>query len=84
MWGRDGLSSGGIIRWYKLARQGNGTGALAALTWDRLADTVGLALVGVAAWRLSRPCSARTLVGPTLFFHAAGLVTRPLPAWPPR
>jgi uncharacterized membrane protein YbhN (UPF0104 family) len=39
-----GTVSGGLVRWYKLARQGSSVGALASLTWDRLADatTVGI------------------------------------------
>ena len=42
-----GTLSGGLIRWYKLARQGNAVGALASLTWDRLADTVAVAIIGI-------------------------------------
>lgn len=69
-----GTLSGGLIRWYKLARQGNAVGALASLTWDRLSDTVGVALLGVAAWALSRPTGAHALVGPGLLGVTVALV----------
>ena len=61
-----GTLSGGLIRWYKLARQGNAVGALASLTWDRLADTVAVAILGIAALALSRPTGAHLVVGPGL------------------
>ncbi|HET9726076.1 MAG TPA: lysylphosphatidylglycerol synthase transmembrane domain-containing protein [Gemmatimonadales bacterium] len=69
-----GTLSGGLIRWYKLARQGNAVGALASLTWDRLADTVAVAILGVAAWALSRPTGAHALVGPGLLGVTVALV----------
>jgi uncharacterized protein (TIRG00374 family) len=69
-----GTLSGGLIRWYKLARQGNAVGALASLTWDRLADTVAVALLGVVAWALSRPTGAHALVGPGLLGVTVALV----------
>ena len=69
-----GTLSGGLIRWYKLARQGNAVGALASLTWDRLADTVAVAVLGVIAWALSRPTGAHVLVGPGLLGVTVALV----------
>jgi uncharacterized protein (TIRG00374 family) len=69
-----GTLSGGLIRWYKLARQGNGAGALAALTWDRLADTVAVAIIGVLGWALSGPTTAHSIVGPSLLALSVGLV----------
>jgi len=69
-----GTLSGGLIRWYKLARQGNAVGALASLTWDRLADTVAVAILGVVAWALSRPTGAHALVGPGLLGVTVALV----------
>jgi uncharacterized protein (TIRG00374 family) len=69
-----GTLSGGLVRWYKLARQGNGAGALAALAWDRLADTVAVAIIGIAGWRLSGPASAHSIVGPGLLALSAGLI----------
>jgi glycosyltransferase 2 family protein len=69
-----GTLSGGLIRWYKLARQGNAVGALAALTWDRLADTAAVAAVGLIAWTLCRPSVAHAVVGPGLLGVTMGLV----------
>jgi uncharacterized membrane protein YbhN (UPF0104 family) len=68
-----GTLSGGLIRWYKLARQGNAAGALAALTWDRLVDTMAVALLGVLGWALSRPVSAHTVAAPALLAVSVGL-----------
>jgi hypothetical protein len=69
-----GTLSGGLIRWYKLARQGNAVGALASLTWDRLADTVAVAIIGILGWRLSRPIGAHTVIGPGMLGVCAVLV----------
>ena len=69
-----GTLSGGLVRWYKLARQGNAVGALASLTWDRLADTVAVALLGVYAWAMSEPTGAHALVGPGLLAVTVALI----------
>lgn len=69
-----GTLSGGLVRWYKLARQGNAVGALASLTWDRLADTVAVGIVGILGWWLSEPTGAHALVGPGLLGVSLGLV----------
>jgi len=69
-----GTLSGGLIRWYKLARQGNALGALASLTWDRLADTVAVALIGIIGWGLSKPTGAHAVVGSGLLGVSIGLV----------
>jgi uncharacterized protein (TIRG00374 family) len=69
-----GIVSGGLIRWYKLARQGQSVGALASLTWDRLADATSVAVIGVACWLLSRPADVRTTLGPVLLAACIGLV----------
>ncbi|HEX2451812.1 MAG TPA: lysylphosphatidylglycerol synthase transmembrane domain-containing protein, partial [Gemmatimonadales bacterium] len=68
-----GTISGGLIRWYKLAKQGEPVRALAALTWDRLADAAAVAGIGVAGWLLSRPGGAHTAVGLALLAVFAGL-----------
>jgi uncharacterized protein (TIRG00374 family) len=69
-----GTLSGGLIRWHKLAKQGNPVGALASMTWDRLADAMMAAVVGVVCWRLSRPAGAHAAVGPALLAVCGGLV----------
>ena len=69
-----GTLSGGLVRWYKLARQGNAVGALASLTWDRLADTAAVGVLGIFGWLLSRPTGAHGLIGPSLLGVSAGLV----------
>jgi uncharacterized protein (TIRG00374 family) len=69
-----GTLSGGLIRWYKLARQGNAVGALAALTWDRLSDTVAVAIIGIVGLGLSRPTGAHVVVGPGLVAVCVGLI----------
>jgi uncharacterized membrane protein YbhN (UPF0104 family) len=69
-----GTLSGGLIRWYKLAQQGNAAGALAALTWDRLVDTMAVAILGVAGWALGRAVAAHAIAAPTLLALSAGLV----------
>ena len=69
-----GTLSGGLVRWYKLARQGSAVGALASLTWDRLADTAAVAIVGICGWLLSRPTDAHALIGPGLLGVSAGLI----------
>jgi uncharacterized protein (TIRG00374 family) len=69
-----GTLSGGLIRWYKLARQGNAVGALASLTWDRLADTVAVAIIGVVGWRLSQPTAGHAVIGPGLLGVCAALI----------
>lgn len=69
-----GTLSGGLVRWYKLAKQGNAVGALASLTWDRLADTVAVAIIGILAWALSVRTGAHALVGPGLLGVTIGLV----------
>jgi hypothetical protein len=65
-----GTLSGGFIRWYKLAKQGGPVGALAALTWDRLADATLVALVGIICWCLSRPAAPHA-VAPGCSWRAA-------------
>lgn len=69
-----GIVSGGMIRWYKLARQGQSAGALASLTWDRLADATSVAVIGVGCWLMSEPATVRTRVGPVLLAGCIGLV----------
>jgi glycosyltransferase 2 family protein len=69
-----GTLSGGLIRWYKLARQGNAVGALASLTWDRLADTVAVAIIGIIGWRLSKPAGAHAVIGPGLLGVSLALI----------
>jgi glycosyltransferase 2 family protein len=69
-----GTLSGGLIRWYKLAKQGNAVGALASLTWDRLADTAAVGMIGILGWGLSRPAGAHGLIGPGLLGVSAALV----------
>jgi uncharacterized protein (TIRG00374 family) len=69
-----GTLSGGLIRWYKLARQGNAVGALAALTWDRLADTAAVAIIGIVGWGLSRPAGGQAVIGSGLLGVCIGLV----------
>jgi len=66
-----GTLSGGLVRWYKLAKQGNAVGALASLTWDRLADTAAVGMIGILGWGLSRPAGAHGLIGPGLGVSAA-------------
>lgn len=69
-----GTLSGGLVRWYKLAKQGNAVGALASLTWDRLADTAAVGVIGILGWGLSQPAGAHGLVGPGLLGVSAALV----------
>jgi uncharacterized membrane protein YbhN (UPF0104 family) len=69
-----GTLSGGLVRWYKLAKQGNAVGALASLTWDRLADTAAVGVLGIFGWLLSRPTGAHGLIGPGLLGVSAALV----------
>ncbi len=69
-----GTLSGGIVRWYKLARQGNAAGALASLTWDRLADTAAVGVLGIFGWLLSRPTEAHGLLGPAMLGVSVALV----------
>ena len=69
-----GTLSGGLVRWYKLAKQGNAVGALASLTWDRLADTAAVGMIGILGWGLSRPAGAHGLIGPGLLGVSAALV----------
>jgi uncharacterized protein (TIRG00374 family) len=69
-----GTLSGGLVRWYKLAKQGNAVGALASLTWDRLADTAAVGVIGILGWGLSRPAGAHGLIGPSLLGVSAGLI----------
>lgn len=69
-----GTLSGGLVRWYKLAKQGNAVGALASLTWDRLADTAAVGVIGIVGWLLSRPAGPHALIGPGLVGVSAGLV----------
>jgi uncharacterized protein (TIRG00374 family) len=68
-----GTLSGGLVRWYKLAKQGNAVGALASLTWDRLADTAAVGVVGIFGWLFSQPTEAHSLIGPSLLGVSAGL-----------
>jgi len=58
----------------QLAKQGNAVGALASLTWDRLADTAAVGVIGILGWILSRPAGAHGLIGPGLLGVSAGLV----------
>lgn len=69
-----GTVSGGLVRWYKLARQGSSVGALASLTWDRLADATTVGIIGVLCWLLSRPAGAHAAVGPPLLAVTGVLV----------
>ena len=69
-----GTLSGGLVRWYKLAKQGNAVGALASLTWDRLADTAAVGMIGILGWGLSRPAGAHGLIGPGLLGVSAALI----------
>ncbi len=69
-----GTISGGLIRWYKLAKHGDPMRALASLTWDRLADATMVAVIGVVGWLLSRPAGAHAAVGPALLAAFGGLV----------
>ncbi len=73
-----GIISGGMIRWYKLARQGEPVYALASLIWDRLADATGVALIGIGCWLLSRPSAPRAAVGPALVVGGIVLVASSL------
>jgi uncharacterized protein (TIRG00374 family) len=68
-----GTISGGIVRWYKLARQGQPMRALASLTWDRLADATMVAAIGVAGWLLAPPAGPHAAVGPALLVVFGGL-----------
>jgi len=59
-----GSLSGGLIRWYRLGRQGKKpAGAIAAIAFDRWADTIALAAVGLACWALSATARPRALIG---------------------
>jgi len=69
-----GTLSGGLIRWYKLARQGEPMRALASLTWDRLADATSVAVIGVVCWFLTAPSAPRAAVGPALLAGCLALV----------
>jgi glycosyltransferase 2 family protein len=69
-----GTLSGGVVRWYKLAKRGNAIGALASMTWDRLADAAMVVVVGVVCWAISRPAGAHAAVGPLLLTICAALV----------
>ncbi len=69
-----GTVSGGLVRWYKLARQGDSVGALASLTWDRLADATTVAIIGVLCWVFSQPAGAHAAVGPPLLAVTGVLV----------
>jgi len=69
-----GTLSGGLVRWYKLAKQGNAVGALTSLTWDRLADTAAVGVIGILGWGLSRPAGAHGVIGPGLLGVSAALV----------
>ncbi len=76
-----GTVSGGLIRWYKLARRGKPVRALASLTWDRLADATMVAVIGVAAWLVSLPAGAHRLIGPALLAVCVGLLVMYLAAF---
>jgi uncharacterized protein (TIRG00374 family) len=69
-----GTLSGGMVRWYKLAQRGSAIGALASMTWDRLADAMTVAVVGVVCWAISPAAGAHGAVGPALLAACAGLL----------
>ncbi len=69
-----GVVSGGLIRWYQLARRGEPVRALASLTMDRLADATMVAVIGVVAWLVSPPAGAHRIVGPMLLAVCGGLL----------
>jgi len=79
-----GTLSGGLIRWYKLARQGEPMRALASLTWDRLADATSVAVIGVGCWLLTRPSAPHAAVGPALLAGCLALVALYLAGFSPR
>jgi uncharacterized protein (TIRG00374 family) len=54
----------GAVRWYKLSRpERKRAQAFAALTFDRLVDTLGLAFLGLAFWWLDVPRMTPSAVG---------------------
>jgi uncharacterized protein (TIRG00374 family) len=69
-----GTLSGGMVRWYKLARRGSAIGALASMTWDRLADAMTVAVVGVVCWAISPVAGAHAAVGPALIAVCGALM----------
>jgi uncharacterized protein (TIRG00374 family) len=70
-----GSLSGGLIRWYRLGRQGKKpAGALAAIAFDRWMETIALAAVGLACWALSPIAHTRALIGLILLAATAALI----------
>ncbi|MBI4341165.1 MAG: flippase-like domain-containing protein [Candidatus Omnitrophica bacterium] len=70
-----GSLSGGLIRWYRLGRQGKKpAGAVAAIAFDRWTDTMVLAAVGLACWALSPIAHTRALIGLILLAAIAALL----------
>lgn len=59
-----GYLAGGAIRWYKFSQGGNNaSGALAAIVVNRLAQTTGIAVFGLAAWLLDGSARQQLIVG---------------------
>ncbi|HEU4587332.1 MAG TPA: lysylphosphatidylglycerol synthase domain-containing protein, partial [Gemmatimonadales bacterium] len=79
-----GTLSGGMVRWYKLARRGSAVGALASMTWDRLADAMAVAVVGVVCWAISPVAGAHAAVGPALIAAGGALIALYLAGFSPR
>jgi uncharacterized protein (TIRG00374 family) len=50
-----GYLAGGVLRWYRMARGGHAIGALAAIAFNRLLETLTLLLIGAVMWLLARP-----------------------------
>ncbi|MDH3226894.1 MAG: flippase-like domain-containing protein [Thermoleophilia bacterium] len=56
--------AGGAVRWYKMSRpDGQRAQAFAALTFDRLIDTVALGVVGLVFWWIDQPRVTPIAVG---------------------
>jgi uncharacterized membrane protein YbhN (UPF0104 family) len=50
-----GYLAGGVLRWYRMSRGGRAVGALAAIAFNRLLETLVILLLGVAMWLLAQP-----------------------------
>lgn len=50
-----GYLAGGVLRWYRMSRGGKAVGALAAIAFNRLLETLTLLLIGAVMWLLARP-----------------------------
>jgi uncharacterized protein (TIRG00374 family) len=67
--------AGGAVRWYKMSQPDKKPAqAFAAITFDRVIDTIGLAILGLVFWLIDVPRVTSTAVGLLFAVFSIGLL----------